>query len=76
MNPFLNYKKNSKQPLHSGQQLTIWKHNTPQGTYIVKSGDTLSDIALRYNTKTQTLAKLNPNINRSHLRPGQRLLIG
>jgi len=68
---------NTKQPLHSGQQLTIWKRNNPPlETYIVKSGDTLSTIALRNNTKTSTLAKLNPSVNASHLRPGQTLRMG
>lgn len=67
---------NAKEPLHQGQQLTIWKHSTPQGIYIVKSGDTLTDIALRYHTKAQNLVKLNPNIHHSRLQPGQRLVIG
>ena len=66
----------TKTPLRAGQQLVIWKRSTVVGTYIVKAGDNLSSIAKRNNTKTSILVKLNPSLNGSHLRPGQKITLG
>lgn len=44
-------------------------------TYIVKRGDTLSQIALNYNTTVSTIAKENNIKNVNLIYPGQKLLI-
>jgi LysM repeat protein len=43
--------------------------------YIVKSGDTLSDIALQNNLSTKNLAKLNNLKNENKLFAGQKILV-
>jgi LysM repeat protein len=47
----------------------------PSCTYIVKAGDTLFGIAIRYGTTVQTLARLNGILNPSWIRSGQRLVV-
>ncbi|WP_370569070.1 LysM peptidoglycan-binding domain-containing protein [Legionella sp. PL877] len=64
------------EPLKAGQQLIIWKQAIQYQTYTVKAGDTLSGIAKRNQTKVSVLTKLNPNISRNLLKPGQELVIG
>ena len=66
----------AKSPLRPGQQLIIWRHNSITGTYIVKAGDSLTSIAKLNNTKTSALVRLNPGLNGSHLRPGQKITLG
>ena len=46
-----------------------------QKTYIVKSGDTLSGIAQKFNTTYSHLAKLNHLSNPNLIYPGQKLII-
>ena len=46
---------------------------TTQLTYTVKSGDTLSHIALKYNTSVNALVKLNNIKNRDLIYVGQKL---
>lgn len=65
--------------IYPGQQLTI---KTASGTsenttniYIVRSGDTLSEIALRYNTTVNRLVQLNNIQNRNLIYPGQQIII-
>lgn len=65
--------------IYPGQQLTI---KTPAGTsensnsiYIVKSGDTLSRIALNYNTTVNRLVQLNNIKNRNLIYPGQQIIV-
>lgn len=65
--------------IYPGWQLTI-KTSSSSGNsqtyYTVQSGDTLSKIAIRYNTSVSSIASLNPSIKNSNLIfPGQRLLI-
>lgn len=43
--------------------------------YTVKSGDTLSSIARKYNTTVTRLKQLNPNINPDLIYPGQRIRV-
>lgn len=63
-------------PLKPGTQLVVWRKVVKYGVYFVKSGDTLSTIARKNNTKSNTLAALNPGVGRGKLKPGQRLVIG
>jgi LysM repeat protein len=44
-------------------------------TYIVQPGDTLSGIAVRYNTTTATLAQMNNIVNPNLIYYGQRLIV-
>jgi LysM repeat protein len=44
-------------------------------TYTVESGDTLDQIALDFDTTVQRLLELNPDIEPTELRPGQRLRV-
>lgn len=66
--------------IYPGQQLTI-KTNAPsyensQNTvYIVKYGDTLSHIALKYNTTVSNLVRLNNIKNLNLIFPGQNIII-
>ncbi len=43
--------------------------------YVVKSGDTLSSIALRNNTSVSTLRSINPRLNPDALQTGQRITL-
>lgn len=49
--------------------------NTNQTVYIVKNGDTLSHIALRYNTTVASLVRINNIKNPDLIFPGQRIVI-
>jgi LysM repeat protein len=42
-------------------------------SYVVRSGDTLSEIALRTHVPVATIERLNPRISANSLRVGQRL---
>jgi LysM repeat protein len=44
--------------------------------YTVQSGDTLGEIASKYNTSVDELLTLNPGVDPSALQPGQRLRVG
>ncbi len=46
---------------------------TVRKTYIVRSGDTLSSIALDTGVPVGTLQSLNPDVDVQALQPGQRL---
>lgn len=64
--------------IYVGQSLIVSPNQNKQTytTYVVKSGDTLSSIANRYNTTYQTIAR-NNNISYPYvIYPGQRLNIG
>ena len=66
----------SNSALRPGQQLIIWKKSGPTGTYLVKSGDSLSKIAMLYNTKTDSLLQANPELRNHPLKPGQKINLG
>ena len=70
-----NHLKNNA-PLHPGQQLVIWQQGHTTGTYTIKKGDTLSQIAHRFNTNTSTLTQLNPVLKNHLIHPGQRITLG
>jgi LysM repeat protein len=44
-------------------------------TYTVQEGDTLDEIALEHDTTVDRLLALNPNVEPTELRPGQRLRV-
>jgi LysM repeat protein len=48
---------------------------TPAQYYVIRSGDTLEAIATRYGTDVDTLLRLNPGVEPTTLRPGQRIRI-
>lgn len=66
-------KLKSKKQLQRGQQLVIWRRAGASGTYVVKSGDTLSQIARLHNTKARSLVQLNPALRKRLIHPGQRI---
>ena len=49
------------------------RHNSPQ-QHVVANGESLSVIAARYNVPLRKLMQVN-NLNRSHLKVGQKLII-
>jgi len=63
--------------IYVGQRLTIpGSYAPPSGpsfTYVVKRGDTLYAIALRFGTTVTVLARMNGLVNPSHIYVGQRL---
>ncbi|HAU1151372.1 TPA: LysM peptidoglycan-binding domain-containing protein [Legionella pneumophila] len=64
-------------PLRKGQHLVIWKRVKQPIEYIIKSGDSLSVIAKKHQTKVNTIISLNPGLKKSiPLRLGQKILIG
>jgi membrane-bound lytic murein transglycosylase D len=69
-------KLTAKQPLRHGQQLVIWRRSKVSGIYVIKSGDSLSQIAHRNRTNVKTLVQLNPGLNRRLLHPGQQIRLG
>lgn len=65
--------------IHVGQILKIPRVVSPKATYyIVRKGDTLSDIALRYNTNWKVIYEKNKETignNPDLIYPGQKLII-
>lgn len=63
--------------IYVGQKLTINVQNRPTNSkaYVVKYGDTLSEIAYRYGVNVYTLACNNGISNINWIYPGQRLTI-
>jgi LysM repeat protein len=47
----------------------------PSRTYTVQEGDTLDEIALEHDATVQQLLALNPGVEPTELRPGQRLRV-
>lgn len=48
----------------------------PEGEYyVIQSGDTLGDIALKYDTTVEELMRLNPDVDPTALRPGERIRV-
>ena len=63
--------------IYPGQKLTIpgGASSNSSVTYIVKSGDTLSEIAKKYNTTVSKIASDNGIINTNLIYVGQKLII-
>lgn len=50
---------------------------TAAGRYhTIESGDTLGSIALEYDTTVEELVRLNPDVDPTALRPGDRIRVG
>ena len=76
----------TKQTLRLGQELIIWK-NTPAGviaktdkitrrvTYHVRSGDSLGEIAQKFNVKTADLIRWSNIKNSKMIKPGQKIKV-
>ena len=60
-------------PRGSGSSATAGRPTTTYGTYVVRRGDTLSQIARRFGTTTAELARLNGIANPSAIYAGQVL---
>jgi LysM repeat protein len=60
-------------PRSPGISATLGHPTTTGGTYVVRRGDTLSQIARRFGTTTATLARLNGIANPSFIYTGQVL---
>lgn len=69
-------KLKSNQSLRPGQQLVIWQISRPTGTYIVKAGDNLGQIAKQNRTHVSTLVQLNPALKNRLIHPGQKIILG
>lgn len=74
-NPFIN-----PNALRIGQQICIPRQPIypacPEGNYYtIRPGDTLGDIAFRFNISTDDLIEANPGINPYNLRIGQVICI-
>ncbi|EJD03795.1 LysM-domain-containing protein [Fomitiporia mediterranea MF3/22] len=54
------------------RQISCPEHSRPM---VVKSGDTCWDIAQEYGTSLENLRSINPHINCSTLKPGQRMCV-
>lgn len=67
----------SNQPLHTGQQLVIWKKVNQPIHYVVQRGDSLSAIAQHHRTKIDRIIALNPGLKRNTpLHLGQKIFVG
>ena len=43
--------------------------------YVIQSGDTLGEIALKYDTTVEELMRLNPDVDPTALHPGDRIRV-
>jgi len=76
-------KISTRKALRPGQKLTIWKAGSaPQKTqtaravnYEVRSGDSLSVIANKFDVKTTELLRWNKLTKHQYIKPGQKLTI-
>ena len=86
VNSIKRWNNRSSNLLRPGQKLIVWGGNkggkggakaSPGGSYAVRKGDTLSEIAERHGVGLSSLARANnmTNANKNKLRVGQRLLI-
>jgi len=49
---------------------------TPEGQYyVIQSGDTLGSIAIKYDTTVEELVRLNPDVDPTTLRVGERIRV-
>ncbi len=60
---------------HVATAPTAGRIRIPAQYYVIKSGDTLAAIAGRFATTVEALLALNPDVEPTALRPGERLRI-
>jgi LysM repeat protein len=58
-----------------GRTTTPRRQPPTRRTYTVQEGDTLDEIALEHDTTVERLLALNPTVQPTELRPGQRLRV-
>ena len=62
--------------IYPGEEIIIPSNNTDnQKIYIVKKGDTLSEIAEKFNTTYQYLASINSIANPNLIYPGEKIIV-
>ncbi|MCB1197405.1 MAG: LysM peptidoglycan-binding domain-containing protein [Deltaproteobacteria bacterium] len=72
--------QNLKIPVPNGKPATAYQRDAApmvadNGNYKVRSGDSFWTISRRFNLTVSQLRRMNPSINPSKLRPGQRLVV-
>jgi len=66
----------SRNRIYPGQELVLFRDDAEAPTeYIVRKGDTLEGIALRYDTTVRTLVQINHLRSRHRIYPGQKLML-
>ena len=72
----INFNQQGSTLLHIGEQLLIPINNQTNNNiqYVIKPGDTLYNIAKRYNTNVDEIKKIN-NLNSNMLKIGETILI-
>jgi LysM repeat protein len=59
--------------LSSGHSGSARQHHRTRRFYVVKAGDTLSEISVKTHVSILTITSLNPGLNPNALQTGQRL---
>ena len=76
LDELINFNQQGSTLLHIGEQLLIPINNQTNNNiqYIIKPGDTLYNIAKRYNTNVDEIKRIN-NLNNNMLKIGETILI-
>ena len=76
LDELINFNQQGSTLLHIGEQLLIPINNQTNNNiqYVIKPGDTLYNIAKRYNTNVDEIKKIN-NLNSNMLKIGETILI-
>lgn len=76
LDELINFNQQGSTLLHIGEQLLIPINNQTNNNiqYIIKPGDTLYNIAKRYNTNVDEIKRIN-NLNTNMLKIGETILI-
>ena len=76
LDELINFNQQGSTLLHIGEQLLIPINNQTNNNiqYVIKPGDTLYNIAKRYNTNVDEIKKIN-NLNTNMLKIGETILI-
>ena len=76
LDELINFNQQGSTLLHIGEQLLIPINNQTNNNiqYVIKPGDTLYNIAKRYNTNVDEIKRIN-NLNNNMLKIGETILI-